>query len=119
VQLAPILLLGMGAAILLPAFAAFDGLVKREYELHPNEWEADGQPYGMFWRPQHRWFVPLRSGWATQRCMLVWLFRTPRWTLGDDDATRLLRRLRRLTLAWNLAMILFIGFLIASAFPVR
>jgi hypothetical protein len=40
--------------------------------------------------------------------MFVWLFRTPQWTRGDDQATHLLRTLRWFVLAWNLAMLIFI-----------
>lgn len=104
-------LLVMTATLLLPSFRAFDRLVKRQHDLHPGSWEKDGRPEGMFWRAEAPSFslVSFRSGIATQRCMMVWLFRTPQWVQGDQEAMRLLWRLRRLTLAWNLGMLVFAG----------
>jgi hypothetical protein len=113
--LIPLLMFAIGATMLYPAFFAFDKLVRRQHDLYREEWEADGRPNGMFGRLEGGgYWAALRSGFATNRCMLVWLFRTPRWIYGDDQAARLLRRLRRLVLAWNLlvallAIFMFVG----------
>src|SRR5712692_2350244 len=105
----PSIMVVMAAALLLlPAFVTFDRLVKREHDHFAQAWEADGRPHGMFWRPEMS-FRPsvrlFRSGLVTNRCMLVWPLRTPHWAGGDEEAMRLLRRLRRLLIAWNLGVL--------------
>ena len=104
----PVTLLVLALTLLLPSFLAFDRLVRLEHDSHLDAWEEDGRPNGMFWRAPGSYWSQLRSGFASNRCMFVWLFRTPQWTRGDDQATHLLRTLRWFVLAWNLAMLIFI-----------
>jgi len=102
---------------LFPSFFAFDALVKREYGLHLEAWEADGRPYGMFWQPDGVEFRSRsRRGRPTQRCMSVWLIRTPHWVREDPEAARLLSRMRWFTLAWYIGVIALAG-LIVLALP--
>jgi hypothetical protein len=49
--------------------------------------------------------TPFRSNFAQQRLSLTWLFSTPPWAREDPSASRLLRHLRRLVLAWNVSMV--------------
>ncbi len=109
----------MAAALLLPAFVTFDRLVKREHDLFADAWEADGRPHGIFWRPEILFRPSLRlfrSGLATNRCMLVWPLRTPRWAGSDDEAMRLLRCLRRLLITWNLGVFVLAVVAVAVAY---
>ena len=116
----PLLLLAMALTVLFPCLLTFDALVRREHDLYLAQWEADGRPQGMFWRTERARYslASFRSGFATQKCMFVWLFVTPYWIEHDEEARRLLRRVRWLTLAWNVGMLLlvflFLVFRIAS-----
>ena len=94
----------MVGAFLLPSFFTFDALVRREHDRYLDAWERDGRPDGFFWRPDgaSSFFRRFRSGWAMNRCTLVWLFWTPKWIVADAEVMRLLRRLRWLVLAWNI-----------------
>jgi len=89
--------------LLLACFMAFDRLVRLEYASHRPAWEADGRPRGFFWCPVEA--TAFRSYFAQQRLSLTWLFSTPHWARQDASASRLLKRLRRLVLAWNLAIL--------------
>jgi hypothetical protein len=106
----PSIIVVMTAGVLLPCALTFDRLVKREHDLYSDAWEADGRPQGMFWRPGGGWFsfVLFGSGRAANRCMRVWPFRTPHWARGDHEAMRLLRRLRRLLIAWSVGIVVFV-----------
>lgn len=103
----------MVPALLLPSFFAFDAFVRREHDFHAQAWNADGRPHGVFWRPPgsgSSWGVfsfDWAAGRATNRCAWKWLFTTPSWVRDDDEALRLLTRMRRLVLAWNLGLIVF------------
>jgi hypothetical protein len=90
--------------LLLACFVAFDRLVRLEYASHRPAWEADGKPRGFFWCPAEA--TIFRSYFAQQRLSLTWLFSTPHWARQDAAAPRLLRRLRGLILAWNVAMLI-------------
>ena len=90
--------------LLLACFRAFDRLVRLEYSSHRPAWEADGSPRGFFWCPVEA--TVFGSSFAQQRLSLTWLFSTPHWVRQDASASRLLKHLRRLVLAWNLAMLI-------------
>jgi hypothetical protein len=89
--------------LLLACFIAFDRLVRFEYASHRSAWESDGRPRGFFWCPAEA--TAVGSYFAQQRLSLTWLFSTPHWARQDPSASRLLQHLRRLVLAWNLAMV--------------
>lgn len=89
--------------LLLACFFAFDRVVRLEYASYRSAWEPDGRPRGFFWRPSES--TLFGSYFARQRFSLTWLFSTPTWAQHDQSASRLLKRLRRLVLAWNLAII--------------
>ena len=90
-------------SLLLACFFAFDRVVRVEYASHRSAWESDGRPRGFFWRPSEA--TLFGSYFAQQRLSLTWLFWTPTWARHDQSASRLLKRLRCLVLAWNLAII--------------
>lgn len=99
------------AAILIADFVTFDQLVKLEYRSYRKNWEADGQPHGFFWVPAEAkrlggLAVSLRSSISSNLCSYTWLFSTPSWVKGDEEATHLLYRLRILTIIWNAAILL-------------
>jgi hypothetical protein len=89
--------------LLLACFLAFDRVVRRQYASHRSAWESDGRPRGFFWRPAEATVV--RSYFAQQRLSLTWLFSTPHWARQDPSASRSLKSLRRLVLAWNVSMV--------------
>ena len=96
--------------IFIPVVVTFDRLVRRQHDHHLDAWEADGWPRGLFWRPGGGAFLFafLGSGKAANRCMREWSRRIPTWALGDDEALRLLRRLRALMIAWALGIVVFL-----------
>ena len=89
--------------LLLACFMAFDRLVRFEYASHRSAWESDGRPRGFFWSPVEA--ATFRSYFAQQRLSFTWLFSTPHWMRQDPTALRLLKWLRGLVLAWNVAII--------------
>jgi hypothetical protein len=70
------------------------GLVRREYEEHPEIWKEDGQPRPMFWFPRETvfggWYPTYRSGRAYYGVTLRWTFITPEWIRRDQEARKLL-----------------------------
>ena len=88
--------------LLLARFLAFDRVVRLEYALHRSAWESDGRPRGFFWCPAEA--TALKTYLAQQRLSLTWLFSTPHWARQDPSASRFLKYLRRLMLAWNVSM---------------
>jgi predicted membrane protein len=106
----PIITFFLLIPILIWAFTTFDNLIKLEYESFHEQWIKDKQPVGMFWRPEN-YRVSFSSGNVSQKYMLVWLFKTPEWVNGSDEASALLKRLRVLVLIWNICVLLwfFVG----------
>jgi len=103
----------MGLPVLYRAFKAFDDLVKLQRKKYPEAWERDGCPRGFLpWSAQ--WKGPSRAG-ATQRCSLLWLFKTPEWASSDLMAMACLRRFRRMVGLWNFVVmpIYAVAFVIA------
>lgn len=92
-------------ALLLYEFVNFDRLVKIEYQKHSEDWIKDGKPKGFFWRPPESPWVG--GSFALQRISFVWLFRTPKWTSNDAEATTYLKRSRQLTLIFNIGIVVW------------
>ena len=106
-----ILAIGFLGCVLVAALLIFDRLVRLEYQSYRRNWEADGKPHGFFWVPPEvkrwgGWAISLRSDFAFNRCSFVWLFSTPDWVRGDEEAKQLLTWLRILVLVWNLSILL-------------
>lgn len=102
----------IGVAALLYAFAMFDRLVQAEYEYDREAWVADGRPRGFLWRaPECTWF---RSGWAITRLSFVWLFKTPEWAAQSVMCRGWLKRLRLSVLAWNIIIVGLLIFMITT-----
>jgi hypothetical protein len=91
--------------ILLSAFVAFDVLIKLMYRDHKSEWEANGHPTAMFWRPEEVGWFAFRSDFAMKRLQFLWLFKTPEWIRHDASAMRLLWWLRAAVAFWNLSIV--------------
>jgi hypothetical protein len=99
----------------------FDELVRLQYASHRTKWEQDGKPCGFFFRPAETrvlggLFVTRTSSWAFQKCSILWVLSTPEWMRKDQQALRLVIRLRVLTVAstagvgvWFLLAILGVG----------
>ena len=106
-QFLPLVVLLAVSPVLIGLMRTFDRLVGIEFEQFPENWRADGRPHTLLWyRRNLPWTI--RSWLATQRCALVWVFVTPKWSSGDTEASRCARRLRVLFRLWVLvAMPLF------------
>ena len=100
----PLIVLLPGLVILAMAFRAFNALVTVQRARHPEAWERDGRPQP-FYAAQPDANRSWKSGFATQRCSFVWLFKTPPWVVTDMDALHYLRRLRLFVGLWNLVVI--------------
>jgi hypothetical protein len=107
----PIIVFLLLIPILIFAFITFDNLIKLEHEDFHKQWLRDKQPIGMFWRPEN-YRASFGNRNASQKHMLIWLFKTPNWIEESDVASILLRRFRVLVLIWNLGVLLwfFVGF---------
>lgn len=92
--------------ILIWAFNTFDNLIKLEYEIFHQQWLKDGQPSGLYWRPAD-YRPSLHSGFATQKSMLILLFKKPEWVASSAQACSLLKKYRILILTWNISVILW------------
>jgi hypothetical protein len=84
-----------------------DLLVYRQYRLHRQDWAHDGQPNGIFWRPETAsWWS---GGATTRRYFYKLLLATPLWVNKDSSAWRLLYGYR---LTFGLALACTVGPLI-------
>jgi hypothetical protein len=92
--------------ILIWAFNTFDNLIKLEYEKFHQQWLKDGQPSGLYWRPAD-YHPSFHSGFATQKSMLILLFKKPEWVASSAQACNLLNKYRILILTWNISVILW------------
>ena len=99
-----LILLFLLIPILIWAFNTFDNLIKLEYEKFHQQWLKDGQPSGLYWRPAH-YSPSFHGAFATQRSMLILLFKTPEWVASSDQACNLLKKYRILVLTWNISII--------------
>ena len=107
VQFLPLVVLLAVSPILIYLIWSLDRLITIEFEKFPEHWGADGRPFTSLRRRRD---MPrtIRTWLATQRCMFVWLFVPPKWSKGDDEASRCARRLPVLFGLWVLvAMPLF------------
>ena len=102
-QFIPIAVFILGLPILIRAFLAFDHLVAVERSQYPAAWESDGRPRPIL-RGMFRTKASLAGWLATQRCLFIWLFRTPSWASADPTAQATLRRLRVAAAIWNLVV---------------
>ena len=93
--------------ILIWAFNTFDSLIKLEYGKFHQQWITDGKPSGLFWRPAG--FRPsLQGGIATQKSMLILLFKKPEWIASSAEACILLKKYRILVFTWNIGILLWV-----------
>ena len=92
--------------ILIWSFNTFDNLIKLEYEKFHQQWLKDGQPPGLYWRPAG-YRSSFQSGFATQKSMLILLFKKPEWVASSVKACNLLKKYRILVLIWNISIILW------------
>ncbi len=102
-----IISLGFVATFWFRAMFAFDKLIKYEYENLPEQWEKDGQPRGMFWKPAGKKiklfnrFVRGNVGFAALRLIFI----TPKWVKENPESTAHLKQLRKFTLFWNIGVL--------------
>src|SRR2546421_8415363 len=77
---------GIGATITL------DLLISLEYQFHRENWEADGKPYGLAWKPPEGERDFFHDFWRFRLGVLTWkwFFSTPDWMLDDRKALRLI-----------------------------
>jgi hypothetical protein len=118
-----IIVIGL-VSVLLGSFLTFDQLIRLEHNSYESQWENDGKPRGFFWFPREywknkstgwfsTWKSQYKSDWAMQRANLIWLFSTPQWIKDNEQAKKLLKRVRVLVLIWNCTFLLaFISIMI-------
>ena len=100
--------------VLLVGFVSLftvDLLVRVQYASHRQVWEADGKPNGMLFRPPES--EGMSSSWALQRCMFVWLFKTPEWMRQDPKALRLVFWMRISALIFNGGVLAYLLYYVA------
>jgi hypothetical protein len=90
-----------------------DKLVRLQYASHRAKWEEDGKPRGFFFRPPETrvlggLFVTRSSSWAFQKCSILWMLWTPEWMRQDRRALQLVIRLRVLTLASTVGVVVWL-----------
>jgi len=90
-------------------------LVRILYQNHREVWVQEGKPSGLIWLPPESpgYFQRLRSEFYGQRLASRWLFSTPDWMREDALALRLLKRMRVLTLVWNVGVLIYIYVIIS------
>jgi hypothetical protein len=95
---------------------AADLIVRLEYSLHRENWEADGRPYGNVWLPPKtkKGFWYAFGNFSLQYCSWKWLLSTPDWMRGDEKALRLVFWLRTFSLMSIMAF-LALGTIILTA----
>jgi hypothetical protein len=91
-----------GLPLWLLGIRAFDHLVLLECTRHADAWKADGEPHPYLFEGGYKWRRSLGTDPASRRRYLVWLFRTPEWSLSDPEAARYLHRWRLLAGLWDL-----------------
>jgi hypothetical protein len=118
-----IIVIGL-VSVLLGSFLTFDQLIRLEHNSYESQWENDGKPRGFFWFPREywkskstgwfsTWKFQYKSDWAMQRANLIWLFSTSQWIKDNEQAKKLLKRVRVLVLIWNCTFLLaFISIMI-------
>jgi hypothetical protein len=93
----------MGPIVAIPAviffaagialFVFYERLVKRQYEVARDAWEADGRPPGFAWAPPG---TSTTRSWTRGKAMSRWIRSTPAWIEQDAIALSLQRRMRPL-----------------------
>ena|ERR1043165_4520406 len=96
-----------GISAILYSSWLFDRLARYEYEHHREQWERDGRPIGVYWRPSETTIFRSRAGKNWWR--LAWLFHTPRWARSSSQCRAWLLQIRCITLLWG--VIVFRGLL--------
>lgn len=76
-------------------FVCYDRLVRRQYKIAKDSWEADNRPPGFFWAPPE---TSVMRSWTRGRAYLRWIVTTPSWITRDNHARGLQRQLRILWL---------------------
>jgi hypothetical protein len=93
-------------ACLLAGMYVYEKLVKRQYEIAREAWEADDQPPGFAWAPPGN---STTRSWVRSRAMWHLTWSSPEWIRSDLEAGRMQRRLRQLTfvqlVAWGIGMV--------------
>ena len=80
----------------------FDKLVRYEYEHHREQWERDGRPIGIYWRPSEPAIFLTRAGKNWWR--LAWLFHTPAWVRTSSQCRSWLFQIRCFALLWSVVV---------------
>jgi hypothetical protein len=84
---------------LLIVFVLYERLVKRQYQVAREVWEADGRPPGFGWAPPG---TSVMRSWTRGKVMGRWIQSTPPWIRQDPTALALQRRMR---LAWLIGIV--------------
>jgi hypothetical protein len=67
---------------------AFDAALRKQSQDHPEQWKADGCPWGFFFFTRS---VPFGPGCkARNEVWQRWMFSSPNWAVSDKRASRYL-----------------------------
>jgi hypothetical protein len=78
-------------AAALGSFVAYELLVRREYAVAREAWEADGRPPGFAWAPAG---TSVMRSWTRGKAYFRWIAETPSWIRQDKRARSLQTWLR-------------------------
>jgi len=107
--------------VLLPAcigaLVTTDLLVRLEFNFHPEDWKADGEPFGVVWTPpgRKRGLAYALGNFGITGLSWRWLLSTPDWIRTDARALRLVRWMRICSVVWMGGIILVLFILVISA----
>jgi hypothetical protein len=103
----PAFIMLISLPLLVLAFLSFDAAIVILRNRHKDAWIADGMPFTAY-RDREQFTHGFSSVLATNRCLFMWLFKTPTWAVNDEEALSQLHRLRLFVGLWNfVAMPLF------------
>jgi hypothetical protein len=93
--------------LLIGVGAAYNKLLKIEYEQYRDEWESDGMLPGFGYMPEGAKRT-IQSAWARNHQLFHWLVKSPNWSKNNKEARKYLFLCRFFILAFA-ASIIIIG----------
>ena len=87
------------------AFVCYERLIRRQFEVAHDSWEADGCPPGFVWSAPG---TSVMRSWTREKAMHRLLFGRPPWTIDDPVARQLHGRFRAFSLVCLVAWV--VGF---------
>jgi hypothetical protein len=99
----------LAGAIWFLAAISYDRIVRWQYAHRHKEWELDGRPDGIFWRPEDAVFW--KSDNAKKKMMWTWLLHTPPWAEEMKHDRRFFILYRSAACLWMIGVVSLMLFL--------